>query len=250
MKLHDIWRFPVKSLSGACLERTVLNPGQGLPHDRRWALARPGTDAAAGNDWNPKSQFVVLVREASLAALKCRFDDITGRFCFEGPNGLHAEGNLMSPEGRAAIAGGVAKHLGLNKEQTPVLVEARKIGHFDTTQGPVSILNLASHRALEKALGHPIDPVRFRMNFWIEGADAWAETLWPGRRLRIGHAVLHITEPTGRCTATHVNPLTGEADVKIMHALKEHFGPTKMGIYAQVENGGPVNAGDEIELLD
>jgi len=250
MKLHDIWRYPIKSLSGARLERTVLNPGQGLPQDRRWALALPGTDAAEGNGWRPKSQFVVLVRNHTLAALKCRFDDVTGRFCFESPEGLHAEGNLMSPEGRAAIAGGVAKHLGLDKAQTPILVEAREIGHFDTTQGPISLLNLNSHRALEQVLGQSIDPVRFRMNFWIEGADAWAEALWPGRRLSIGPVVLRITEPTGRCTATHVNPLTGVADVKVMHALKEHFGHTQMGIYAQVESGGPVNTGDEIRLLD
>lgn len=250
MKLQDIWRYPIKSLSGARIERTVLNPGQGLPQDRRWALARPESEAAGGDGWQPKSQFIVLVRDHTLAQLKCRFDDLTGRFCFEGPDGLHAEGNLMSPEGRAAIAGGVAKHLGLSKAQTPVLVEARQIGYFDTTQGPVSLLNMASHRALEEALGQTIDPVRFRMNFWIEGADAWTETLWPGQRLSIGQAVLRITEPTGRCKATHVNPLTGEADVKVLHTLKEHFGHTQMGVYAQVESGGPVKAGDEIRLLD
>lgn len=250
MKLHDIWRYPIKSLGGAPVQRTVLNPGQGLPQDRRWALARPGSDALSAGGWQPKAQFVVLARDHALAALQCRFDDMTGRFCFEGPDALHAEGNLMSLEGRAAIAGGVAKHLGLAPEQTPVLIEAREIGYFDTTKGPVSILNMASHRALEDALGQAIDPVRFRMNFWLEGADAWAETLWPGKRLKVGDAVLRVTEPTGRCKATHVNPSTGEADVKVMHALKEHFGHTQMGVYAVVESGGPVNAGDTIEIID
>lgn len=250
MKLLEIWRYPVKSLSGGRIGRTVLNPGQGLPQDRRWGLALPGSEAAKGDAWQPKSQFHVLVREAALAQLKCRFDDLTGRFCFEGPDGLHAEGNLMSPEGRAAIAGGIAKHLGLGKKDVPVMVEARQIGHFDTTKGPVSILNLASHRALETVLEQTIDPVRFRMNFWIDGAKPWAEALWPGQRIGIGKAVLRITEPTGRCTATHVNPLTGESDVKILHALKDHFGHTQMGVYAIVESGGPVLEGDKVKLLD
>jgi len=250
MKLHEIWRYPVKSLTGAPIVRTVLNPGQGLPHDRRWALALPGSDAAQGKGWQPKSQFFVLVREYALAKLKCHFEDLTGRFGFEGPNGLHAEGNLMSFEGRAAIAGGVAKHLGLADDQTPVLVEAQDIGHFDTTKGPVSILNMASHRALEDALGRQLDPVRFRMNFWIEGAEPWVETLWPGKRLQVGQAVLRVTQDTGRCKATHVNPQTGAADVKVMHALKKHFGHTQMGVYAVVESGGPVNAGDEVRLLE
>lgn len=250
MNLHEIWRYPIKSLGGAQVQRTVLNPGQGLPQDRRWGLARPGTDAANSKGWQSKAQFVALVRNHALAALECRFDDLTGRFSFEGPDGLHAEGNLMSPEGRLAIAGGVAKHLGLDQDQTPELVEAQEIGYFDTTQGPVSLLNMASHRALETALGHALDPVRFRMNFWIEGMEPWAEALWPGKRVQVGKAILRITEPTGRCKATHVNPQTGEVDVKVMHALKGNFGHTDMGVYAIVESGGPVNVGDAITLLD
>lgn len=250
MELDQIWRYPVKSLSGESIQRTVLNPGQGLPHDRRWALAMPGSDAVTDKAWHPKSQFLVLAREYPLAELKCHFEDLTGRFSFEGPDGLHAEGSLMSTEGRAAIAGGVAKHLGLTPEQTPVMVEAQEIGYFDTTKGPVSILNMASHRALESALGHALDPIRFRMNFWIEGAEPWAETLWAGKRLQLGNAILRISQDTGRCKATHVNPETGVTDVKVMHALKEHFGHTYMGVYGIVESGGPVHPGDQITLLD
>jgi hypothetical protein len=62
--------------------------------------------------------------------------------------------------------------------------------------------------------------------------------------------VLRITKPTGRCKATHVNPLNGEADAKVLHALKDHFGHTQMGIYAVVESGGPVSTNDTIRLLD
>lgn len=250
MKLHEIWRYPVKSLGGTKGVRTVLNPGQGLPQDRRWGLALPDGEASSDGGWKSKKHFVVLARDYGLAALKCRFDDMTGRFCFEGPNGLHAEGNLMNPAGRAAIAGGVAKHLGLSLEQTPVLVEAKEIGYFDTTEGPVSLFNMASHRALETAVGQSIDPQRFRMNFWLEEAEAWCENQWVGKRLQIGKAVLRITEPTGRCKATHVNPLTGEDDLKVMHALKEHFGHTQMGVYAKVESGGPVMVGDAVSVLD
>lgn len=250
MKLHEIWRYPVKSLTGAKMARTVLNPSQGLPHDRRWALARPGSDAAQAPGWQSKSQFFVLVREHALAQLKCRFDDVTGRFCFDAPNGLHAEGTLTTPEGRAAIAAGVAKHLGLAPDDAPVMVEAGEIGYFDTTKGPVSLLNLASLRALEEAIGQPLDPARFRMNFLIEGAEPWSEAGWIGKRIQVGTAVLRVTEPTGRCKATHVNPDTGETDAKILHALKDNFDHTQMGVYAIVEDGGPVEAGDEVRVLD
>lgn len=250
MKLSEIWRYPIKSLSGERLSKTVLNPGQGLPHDRRWALAIPGTDAATGQNWQPKSQFCVQVNIAKMAQLQCHFDDMTGRFFFEAPDGLHGEGMLTSPEGRAAIASGVAKHLGLARDQTPILVEAKEIGYFDSLKGPVSLLNMNSHRALETAMGQTLDPQRFRMNFLIEGIEAWSESGWDGKRVQIGPAVLRITKQTGRCKATHVNPQTGEVDTKILHALKDNFAHTQMGVYAVVESGGPVRPDDPLTLLD
>jgi len=250
MKLNEIWRFPVKSLSGQRLESAVLNPGLGLPHDRRWGLARPGGDAAQGGVWVPKSQFLVLVRAFGLAELTCHFEQLTGHLSLKGPNGLHAEGPLNTAEGRTAIAHAVAKHLGLSASETPVLVEAASLGYVDSTQGPVSILNVNSLRALEEAVGRPLDPLRFRMNLIIEGADAWTENTWPGKRIRIGKVELQVTESTGRCQATHVNPETGQADANLLRALKNNFGHTQFGVYAQVVSGGLIQPGDGVERID
>ena len=251
MNLSEIWRYPVKSLTGQSMDRVVLNPGMGLPHDRRWALARPDGQAATNTDWHPKSQFYVMVREYGLAELKCQFNDLSGLFSLEGPNGLKASGNLASPEGRAEIEAAVATHLGLSTDKRPVLKEAQKIGYFDTTEGPVSLLNMASLRILEDTIGQSIDPKRFRMNFYVEGAEAWCEPKWLGKRVRIGKTVvLHVTENTGRCKATHVNPATGELDLKILHAIKHNFGHTNMGVYAKVIEGGLIQPNDEIEILE
>lgn len=250
MHLSHIVRYPVKSLSMEDLSSCRLRPGQGLPYDRHWALARPDGDGVNTPDWLPKSHFLVLAREHAMAQVKSRFDEATGRFCFEAPDGLHAEGKLSTTEGRAAIAGAMAKHLGLDESGVPTLVEAQDIGYFDTTKGPISILNMESVRALEKLLSRKLDPVRFRMNLMVEGCEAWSETLWPGKQLKIGESILQITENTGRCKATHVNPDTGELDIKVLHALKEHYGHTQMGVYAVVLEGGTIKAGDFISLLD
>lgn len=250
MKLSQIWRYPVKSMTGHEMSHTVLNPGLGIPYDRRWALARADGNATDDGAWHSKKEFVVLVREGRLAELRSHFDNATGRFCFRGPDGLHAEGNMASPEGRAAIAGGVAKHLGLEADEAPTMVEAKSLGYVDSQKGPVSLLNMASHRDLESAMGRTLDPARFRMNFLIEGADAWAEAEWIGKRVRVGQTALRITKPTGRCKATHIDPETGKADAKILHVLKDNFGHTDMGVYAEVVEGGPVQAGDDVEVLD
>jgi len=249
MQLDRILRYPVKSLSVEDLHACTLSPGQGLPFDRHWALARPDGDAVDNPTWHAKSHFLVLAREYGLALVKSHFDETTGRLSLTAPDGLHAEGKLNTLEGRTAIAEAIAKHLGLDETETPHLVEAQDIGYFDTTRGPVSLLNMNSVRALEKLVSVKFDPRRFRMNFLLEGIDAWAETLWSGQKFKIGDAVLEITQSTGRCKATHVNPDTGELDMKVLHALKEHYGHTQMGVYAIVAEGGKVTAGDQIEML-
>jgi len=250
MTLNDIWRFPVKSLTGESLARVVLNPGLGIPHDRRWALARLHGKATKGGDWQPKSQFEVLVRTPKLASLKCKLDERTGVFSLEGEDGFSAFGNLIRAEARREIANAVAKHLGWALDKAPVLVEAKTLGYFDSTEGPLSILNMASHRALEQTMGHPIEPQRFRMNLLVEGAKPWADLQWPGKRIRVGKTILQVTKNTGRCKATHVNPTLGLEDINILSTLKASFGHTNMGVYAKVIDGGLIQPGDLIEILD
>jgi len=249
MHLDRILRYPVKSLSVERLDRAPLIPGQGLPYDRHWGLARPDGEATQDGAWHSKKHFVVLVREYGLARLNSRFDETTGLFAMTGPNGLAVEGDLNTPSGRAAIAGTVARHLGLADEAAPTLVKAKSLGYFDTTRGPISILNLESHRALERVMEQDLDPVRFRMNLLLEGAEPWAEEAWPGRRVKIGDAVLEVTEPTGRCKATHINPDSADADAEILRALKRHFGNTRMGVYAEVVEGGEIKPGDTVALV-
>ena len=249
MKLKEIWRYPVKSMTGHELNETVLNPGLGIPFDRRWALARTDGEALDDGQWASKKNFWVLVNEPRLAELQSHFDNATGRFCFRGPDGLHAEGNLATEEGRNAIAGGVSVHLGLSEDQRPSLLEAKSLGYVDSQLGAVSLLNLSSLAALESAVGREVDAERFRMNFLFEGAEPWVENDWVGKRVRIGNCVMKITKPTGRCKATHVNPETAEADLSVMEALKDNFGHTNLGVYAEVIDGGPIRTGDEIEVL-
>ena len=157
---------------------------------------------------------------------------------------------MAATEGRAAIASAVAQHLGLSPQDTPNLVEAANLGYFDATQGPVSILNMNSLRDLGDVLGAEVDPLRFRMNFYLEGVDAWSEMTWTKKRIRIGQTELHVTQKTGRCKATHVNPDTGDADIHMVRALKKNYGHTQFGIYAEVITGGPVQPGDEVQVVD
>ncbi|MBF0251080.1 MAG: MOSC N-terminal beta barrel domain-containing protein, partial [Alphaproteobacteria bacterium] len=187
MKITRILRYPVKSLSVEELGETTLTPGQGLPYDRHWALAKPDGDADDAGTWCKKLNFVVLVKQFALATLDFRL----GRgaaFTLKGA-GVDVAGDLDTADGRAALADAVTRHLDLPPEAAPRVVEAGDFGYFDSSRGAVALLNMDSHRDLERVMGRGLDPVRFRMNLLFDGADAWSELHWVGKEVRVGEAV-------------------------------------------------------------
>jgi uncharacterized protein YcbX len=130
------------------------------------------------------------------------------------------------------------------------LLEAPEGFRFtDSASGFVSLVNLASVEALAAAQGAPVDPLRFRGNLYVEGAEPWAEASWPGRRIRIGGATLDVLKMTDRCAATGVEPGTGRRDMDLVQTLRLNFGHIDCGVYARVESGGRVARGDAMALL-
>src|SRR4051794_10494398 len=75
----QIYRHPVKGLTPEPLAGVRLAPGEGLPHDRRFALAHGTTrfDPAAP-EWMPKTNFLMLMRNERLARLRTHFDETSG----------------------------------------------------------------------------------------------------------------------------------------------------------------------------
>ncbi len=75
----EICRHPVKGLNAEALARVALTPGEGLPHDRRFALALGSTNfATRAPEWRPKTQFLMLMRDEKLAQLRVTFDEASG----------------------------------------------------------------------------------------------------------------------------------------------------------------------------
>src|SRR5690606_32632134 len=119
---------------------------------------------------------------------------------------------------------------------------------MDDRRGHVSVVNLASLRALEAKIGRPLDPLRFRANLYVDGWPAWAENDAIGGTLRIGEVTARVVKPIGRCRATHVDPARGVEDIDLVSQLFNHFGHTICGVYLQAEAGGRIAAGDTVDL--
>src|SRR5690606_7655286 len=128
------------------------------------------------------------------------------------------------------------------------LAEAAGVGFTDSSAPFLSIINLASVRDLERVVGGPVDPLRFRANLYVEGGAPWEEFHWVGREITVGESRLAVAERIGRCGATNVDPETGERDLNIPLALKQGFRHSQMGVYARVVAGGRVRRGDVIAV--
>ena len=69
---------------------------------------------------------------------------------------------------------------------------------------------------LERKIGAPVDPLRFRGNIHLEGLAPWAEFDLVGRVLTTGSGVrLQVTKRIQRCAATNVDPASGLRDLQI-----------------------------------
>jgi GntR family transcriptional regulator/MocR family aminotransferase len=120
---------------------------------------------------------------------------------------------------------------------------------MDKRDPVLSLINLASVRALEKRWGEAIDPLRFRANLYIDGAQPWAEFGWVGGSLAIGDTRLGVDRRNGRCAAVNVDPASGRRDRDIPRRLREAFGHKDFGVYLLVQQGGRVCRGDAVTVF-
>ena len=117
---------------------------------------------------------------------------------------------------------------------------------MDKPDNVISLINLATVRALEELWRTPIDPLRFRANLYIDSARPWEEFDWVGRDIRIGGVTFSVDRKNGRCGATNVNPVTGQRDLDIPGSLRAAFGHKNLGVYLIARESGAVAIGDAV----
>lgn len=267
--IDSLYYYPIKGLSPQRLDSMVLAAGHGAPHDRKYALARtdgryvPGARQDLG-----KREFHVLMREPALAGVRSDYFPDTdtvelrptgtvpaapGTPGDDGGPALRAD--LATAAGRAALAGYMAALLGLPAERTPVFAEepGRRFPDLLRSADPanmqaVSIINLASVRALADATGTEVDPLRFRANIYLDGLAPFAERDLVGSVLEAGTVRLEVFQEIARCAATEVGLDTARRDLPVLETLHSAFGHTYLGVYAHVRSAGTLVPGTPVVL--
>lgn len=248
-RLAHIYRHPIKSHGREDLSSVALTAGQALPWDRHWAVThRASKWQPTDPHWMACTNFILGSSIPALMAINARLEEAAGRITLTHPARDPLTFCPDRPGGQAAFLAWVAPLLGAERQAT-ALVKAPGRAMTDTDYPSVSIINLASNADLGLKLHADLSPLRWRGNLWVAGWDPWAEQALIGRDLRIGSAVLRLIEPVRRCQATTANPATGLRDVDTLHGLRTHTGAQNFGVYAQVQQGGTIRPGDQIEVL-
>jgi uncharacterized protein YcbX len=212
MRVAELWRYPVKSMAGERLQEVEVTAA-GLAGDRVVHVSGPG-----GRIITSRTHPRLLGLHGTLGP--------DGEPLVDGLPWSGAE----SAEAVRAAAGAAAR-----------LVRYEGPERFD-----VLPLLVGTDGAFEQ-LG--VDHRRLRPNIVIGGVDGLAERGWPGRRLRIGEAIVSVAKLRARCVMTTYDPDTQVQDLSVLRRIASEFGG-RMALDCEVERGGRIAVGDPVELLE
>lgn len=247
--LAQIWRHPVKAHGRERLTETAVAPGRALPLDRAWAVAheRSHFDPEAPA-WVPCANFTRAVSRPLLQAVTCTTDPSAPAITFRHPERPDLTIWPDTPEDAAAFIDWVRPISQEGGLMPAALVKAEGVAMTDSDFPSISLINLASHRAVAETVGRDLSPLRWRGNFLVEGLEPWVEASWIGKTLHIGDIAFEVAEPITRCRMTEANPGTGRRDADTLGALQDGFGHQDCGIYLRALTGGTLREGAPLRL--
>lgn len=282
-RIREIRRYPVKSMGGESLREVPLGAG-GLPGDRAWAVRDEVRGGIRGAKKIPglmklAARYPDAPRAGGSSPAEILFPDGSRATTGDPDVGARisrAVGQevslwpLLPPEALDHYRRGAPSHEDLAAELRSIFGRTEEeplpdlglfppeLLEYESPPGtyfdafPLLLLSAASLATMqERAPGSAFDVRRFRPNFLVEDTPAgepFPELAWRGRRLRIGGAVVQATVECPRCVMVTHGFEDLPRDPRIMRSLVRETGGN-LGVYARVEEPGPVRAGDPIELL-
>ncbi len=249
MQIVSLFRYPVKGLSPEPLPVLRLKAGETVPFDRAYAIENgPGRFDPDNPRYLPKVNFLMLMRNERLAALQTVFDEASETLTILRDGKQVARGQLTTKLGRQMLEQFFAAYMKDELKGPPRIVSAPGHSFSDVAAKCLHLVNLATLKDLERTVGVPLDPLRFRANVYFEGGEPWQERRWDGRVLQVGSTPMKVFAETVRCDATNVNPATAQRDTAIPPTLQRTYGHGCVGVYAKVIGDGEIRPGDALAV--
>ena len=210
MYVKELWRYPVKSLSGERLEQVPVGE-LGLAGDRLVLV-----QGAAG-------RVITSRTRPRLLALKGSLDEesrprING-FKWDSPEALDLVRAAAGPDASLIHYDGPERF-----DVLPLSI---------ATDGAIHYMNF--------------DGRRLRPNIIIGSVEGLTERTWPGRRLSIGPLIIHAHRLRPRCVMTTWDPDTQKQDLGVLKGIVERLDGV-MSLDCSVRQTGLVRVGDPVTL--
>lgn len=249
--LASIYRYPIKGFSPESLNSADIAERKPLEWDRAFAIENGASGFVPEAPVHiSKARFLMLMKQPELAKLRTRFDPDTGALTITLDGQTVAQGNLLDASQQEQILEFLASYCAKPPRGDLKILHASGHAFTDSRTQDLTLINLASVRDLSQVAGSDLDPLRFRGNLYIDGAQPWQEHEWVGKRLKIGGQTFHVRKRTVRCAATNANPTTGERDQNLPKLLLQNYGHADCGIHLMPETSGRIAPGDSLSIED
>ena len=230
--LSGLYHYPVKSLAGIPLQRSVLDH-YGLQYDRRWMLV------------DQEGEFLSQRREPRMALIGQRIEGEELILHAVGSRELHLP---LRPASAAWIEVRIwnescrAQHCGEQADRwlSDFMGQACRLVYLPESESrrvdpdyavetdrtafsdgfPLMLLSEGSLAELNGRLEVPVPMSRFRPNLVVSGCEPFAEDGW--NRLRIGGVTFRVVKPCARCIITTIDPATAERGSEPLQTLSEY----------------------------
>lgn len=286
MVIREIWRFPVKSMGGEQLGRVHVSD-KGLVGDRAFAVV-DAADGKVASAKHPRKWGRLLDCRAATDArgeVAITFPDGSTRATSD-PDIDQALSDLVGRRVRLeaeAVSGSVFEEVwpDIDGLAPAELIAATNVGSTDDGESisafgvamaaapgtffDVAAVHVMTTATLEQlarlAPNADFDVRRYRPNFLL-GNDTgpesgFPENGWPGRRVRVGGAVIEVTIPTMRCVMTTLAQGSMAQDRETLRTIAAHNRVEISGLgtwacagaYADVVSAGDAAVGEDAGLI-
>lgn len=235
--LRNLRRYPVKSMAGEELNEVFVTFA-GLVGDRAYAFVDNQNRTSFPWMTGRQGHQMLLYKPALLAPPGANE---------EHPAAERLQADVVTPEGEKfqvgdpAFAKRIASRFGRS-------VTLRFSERAMTDARPVSLFGLATVRALGEEVGRPLDPRRFRANFYVdwENSQAYYEDSLVGKTLRIGEDLtFQVVMKDRRCVMITLDPDTAEPAPEVLRTVaQKHDGCA--GVYGAMLREGIVRVNDPV----
>ena len=264
MLLSELNVYPIKSLKGVAVSESVVGK-RGLEHDRRWVLV------------DANNRFITQREHPELATVSVNIEGTGLQIVAEGQGTLMVpaqpvdgspvtvqiwkdtcSGQIVSAEADewfSAVIGETCRLVYMPDDSERPVDPAYAVGASIVSFAdayPFMLLTEASVADLNARLEQPVSMNRFRPNFVVNGAEAFAEDDW--KMVSIGGVGFHVVKPCARCVMTTVDQecgaRSGDEPLLTLSGFRKRNGQVHFGqnLIAAVE-GERVRIGDQVTVI-